>query len=156
MSENACIICIDDGIEPLLQNNSCKCNYRKHISCWEKYSQTTTPLKCPMCRKVLNSKTPLIRTIPSAPPAENDMIEYTILPEIVISPSRQITNSYQNATPITASQVTPVRQQLTIVPQQNVLWETLNVEQKKQRIIKAILIGIVFGIIMFVILYFIL
>lgn len=110
-----------------------------------------------MCRKVLNSKTPLIRTIPSAPPAENDMVEYTILPEIVISPSRQITNSYQNATPINPiSQVTPVRQQLTIVPQQNVLWENLTPEQKKQRIIKAVLIGSVLGIIMFVILYFVL
>ena len=183
MSENICIICIDEGFEPLLQNNSCKCKYTKHITCWEKYSKTTTPLKCPMCRKVLNSKTqsanpsviPYITPsapvpyalvpsapvpyalVPSAPVVEDNV--YIIMPEIVISPSRQITNSYQIPVTIPNNQLqnrAVIQPNITVVPQQTILWENLTPDQKKQRIIKSILIGAVMGLIMFVILYFIL
>jgi hypothetical protein len=169
MSENACIICMDDGIEPLLENKSCKCKYKTHATCWERYRQTTNPLKCPTCRRIITSS---IQIAPSAPPVSpSSIIEYTILPEIVISTPRNVTpsnqrqvqpyqQSYQtniiinNATPLIIHQI-PEQSQPQIVIQQRRLWNDLTPEEKKKRLIISGIIGIITIIILIIVLYYI-
>lgn len=160
MSDNACIICMDDGLEPLLENNSCKCKYKKHSSCWEKYTQITNPLKCPTCRKIIKSITLQRQPAPSAPPDNQNIIEYTILPEIVVHQPRVINTSYQQSYQVQTRplQTTPIQQSnqvIQTVVQQNVLWENLTPEQKKKRIITASIIGIIMTIIIILIIYFV-
>lgn len=50
-----CIICQDSGVEPLHDNTSCKCKYKRHVSCWIDYVHSNTILKCPLCRKEIAS-----------------------------------------------------------------------------------------------------
>ncbi len=172
MSENACIICMDDGIEPLLENKSCKCKYKTHASCWEKYRQTTNPLKCPTCRRIITSSIQIAPvTSPSAPPVSpSSIVEYTILPEIVISAPRTVTpsnqrqvqpyqQSYQtniiinNATPLINYQI-PEQSQPQIVIQQRRLWNDLTPEEKKKRLIISGIIGITAIIIIIIVIYY--
>ncbi len=46
-----CIICQDNGSEPLQNNTHCQCNYKYHTSCWIDYVNSKNKLNCPMCRK---------------------------------------------------------------------------------------------------------
>ncbi len=173
MSENACIICMDDGVETLLENKSCKCKYKTHASCWERYRQTTNPLKCPTCRRIITSSIQIAPvTSPSAPPVSpSSIVEYTILPEIVISTPRTVTlvqppqnttyqQSYQtniiinNATPLINHPI-PEQSQPQIVIQQRRLWNELTPEEKKKRLIISGIIGIITIIILIIVLYYI-
>jgi hypothetical protein len=59
-----CIICLTDGSEPLQENRTCPCKYKRHNSCWIDYVHSVTVVKCPMCRHDLSQplpKTPLIQ-----------------------------------------------------------------------------------------------
>lgn len=51
-----CIICQDSGAEPLQNNKLCSCNYKRHSSCWINYINSTSTVKCLMCRKDLTTK----------------------------------------------------------------------------------------------------
>ncbi len=162
MSENACIICMDDGVETLLENKSCKCKYKTHATCWERYRQTTNPLKCPTCRRIITSS---IQIAPSAPPASN-VYEYTILPEIVISAPRTVTpvqppqtilypQSYQ--TQVIINNTVPLINeslQIRTVIQQRRLWNDLTPEEKKKRLIISGIIGITAIIIIIIVIYY--
>ena len=50
-----CLICKDTGNEPLRNSTNCTCKYQCHDSCWIEYVHSQRKLKCPMCRRVLNS-----------------------------------------------------------------------------------------------------
>lgn len=77
-----CLICKDSGNEPLRNSTNCTCKYQCHDSCWIEYVHSQRKLKCPMCRRVLNSvpktKSALFSSYqrlsnmfdPSAPPSE--------------------------------------------------------------------------------------
>lgn len=72
-----CIICQDIGAEPLQDNTTCSCKYKRHSSCWIDYVHSREKVICPLCRKDLTVKqtpktkssihTPLRQAIPSAP-----------------------------------------------------------------------------------------
>lgn len=51
-----CIICQDTGSEPLQDNTSCTCKYKRHISCWIDYVHSRQKVICPLCRKDLTVK----------------------------------------------------------------------------------------------------
>ncbi len=63
-----CIICQDTGSEPLHENTSCKCKYKRHISCWIDYVHSRDKVICPLCRVDLSSKpVPKTKTSMSSP-----------------------------------------------------------------------------------------
>jgi hypothetical protein len=67
-----CIICQDNGQEPILDNKYCDCKYKIHNSCWIDYVNSQKQLKCLMCRKdistcpktksAINNQPPNVRT----------------------------------------------------------------------------------------------
>jgi hypothetical protein len=68
-----CLICKDSGEEPLQDNISCPCKYKRHTSCWIDYVHSRSKISCPLCRIDLSAKakyiprapyTPQLRTIP--------------------------------------------------------------------------------------------
>jgi len=113
-----CIICRDLGKEPIIDNTSCACKYKRHISCWINYIHSTPVLKCPICRKELQTKKPTIATplrqsyqIPYTPrlesiPEEHEIrLTYNEFNEEV----RLRTNSYQ-ASNINQTHTAPLQQ----------------------------------------------
>jgi hypothetical protein len=56
-----CIICLTDGSEPLQENQTCPCNYKRHNTCWVDYVHSVAVVKCPMCRHVLSQPLPPTR-----------------------------------------------------------------------------------------------
>ena len=86
-----CLICKDSGQEPLQENTSCPCKYKRHNSCWIDYIHSRPKTSCPLCRTDLSKKpkyipkvpyTPQLRTIPEERSREERLI--------------QVTQSYQN------------------------------------------------------------
>lgn len=71
-----CIICQDTGSEPVQDNTTCSCKYKRHSSCWIDYVHSRDKVICPLCRKDLTIKetpktkstihTPLRQSIPIA------------------------------------------------------------------------------------------
>ncbi len=51
-----CIICQDSGSEPLQDNTSCTCKYKRHPGCWIDYVHSREKVICPLCRKDLSVK----------------------------------------------------------------------------------------------------
>jgi hypothetical protein len=113
-----CIICQDSGSEPLKDNTSCPCKYKRHSSCWIDYVHSKTKVTCPICRIDLTVKstpktslisprqiqpvpyTPEQRTIPDERGQETTYQELNIV--------NQSTNSYQNITVIEVHTSSPV------------------------------------------------
>jgi hypothetical protein len=72
-----CIICQDTGSEPVQDNTTCSCKYKRHTSCWIDYVHSREKVICPLCRKDLAAKktpktkssvnTPLRQTALTAP-----------------------------------------------------------------------------------------
>lgn len=77
-----CIICQDSGVEPLQNNTSCTCKYKRHISCWIDYVHSNKILKCPLCRKEIAT---------SRKPIQPHFVPYTSRLQTI-----QEENSYQN------------------------------------------------------------
>jgi hypothetical protein len=81
-----CIICQDSGSELLQDNTSCKCKYKRHISCWINYVHSRKNVICPLCRKDLTIK-PTSKT--------SNRVPYT--PQLSPIPEEQRQqNTYQN------------------------------------------------------------
>jgi hypothetical protein len=59
-----CIICLTDGSEPLQENRTCPCKYKRHTSCWIDYVHSVSVVKCPMCRHDLSQPLPVPKTPP--------------------------------------------------------------------------------------------
>ena len=53
-----CLICKDNGSEPLQDNFSCACKYKRHNSCWIDYVHSTKTVKCLICRKPVKVVSP--------------------------------------------------------------------------------------------------
>jgi hypothetical protein len=51
-----CIICQDTGSEPVQDNTTCSCKYKRHSSCWIDYVHSRDKVICPLCRKDLTAK----------------------------------------------------------------------------------------------------
>lgn len=63
-----CIICQDTGSEPLQDNITCNCKYKRHSSCWIDYVHSREKVICPLCRKDLTAKkTPKTRSSINTP-----------------------------------------------------------------------------------------
>ena len=107
-----CIICQDTGQEPLQENTSCSCKYKRHISCWIDYVHSKDKLSCPMCRTDLSVKS-------STPPLTRSRIPYT--PQI----HRVETHEHQ----ITYQEFNDIIHQNTVI---QVIQPSLPVEQPVQ------------------------
>jgi hypothetical protein len=94
-----CLICKDSGQEPLQENISCKCKYKRHNSCWIDYVHSRPKTTCPLCRTDLSMKTKYTPKVPYTPqlgtiPEERSREERLIL----------VTQSYQNESVIQVQQ----------------------------------------------------
>lgn len=50
-----CIICqLHEDEEPIQENTTCPCKYKRHASCWIDYVNSRPVLTCPMCRRTLS------------------------------------------------------------------------------------------------------
>jgi hypothetical protein len=84
-----CIICLTDGSEPLQENQTCPCKYKRHNTCWVDYVHSVAVVKCPMCRHVLSQpRKPRIPTVVSTNPIHNqrevgETISYQQFVEII-------------------------------------------------------------------------
>jgi hypothetical protein len=54
-----CLFCLSSGTEPIQDNTTCPCRYKRHISCWIDYVHSKPTLQCPTCRKDLTIKRPI-------------------------------------------------------------------------------------------------
>lgn len=88
----SCIICQDSGSEPLQDNISCNCKYKRHNSCWIDYVHSTNKVKCLMCRKEIVAKaTPKTKSSLTTPLRQQTSIPYT--PELApITEGQQISH----------------------------------------------------------------
>ena len=51
---NACVFCLQEDAQNALDSNTfCTCHILWHTSCWDVYARTTNPLKCVMCRTII-------------------------------------------------------------------------------------------------------
>ncbi len=146
-----CIICQDTGSEPLQDNTSCTCKYKRHISCWIDYVHSRQKVICPLCRKDLTVKaapktkstlhTPLTQSVPAQP------LPYT--PQLRTIPEetgRQIT--YQEFCDIVHQ--SNQQQQQTVVIQVNSTTRvsTNNNQDRASKFLKiALLLGILAAVI---------
>jgi hypothetical protein len=89
----SCIICQDSGSEPLQDNTSCKCKYKRHISCWIDYVHSRDKVICPLCRVDLTTK-----PIPKTKTSMNSIPTIT--------------------TPLRLTQQTPYSSQLSSIPEE--------------------------------------
>jgi hypothetical protein len=89
-----CLICKDSGEEPLQDNISCPCKYKRHTSCWIDYVHSRSKISCPLCRTDLSVKAKYIPRAPYAPQLRTIPEERS---EVFI---RQDISSYQNDTVI--------------------------------------------------------
>ncbi len=63
-----CIICQDTGSEPVQDNTTCSCKYKRHTSCWIDYVHSRDKIICPLCRKDLTvKKTPKTKSSVNTP-----------------------------------------------------------------------------------------
>lgn len=54
-----CIICTESTKDGLKLNDLCPCKYYIHTSCWIKYINSTTYVKCLICRKEVSLCKPI-------------------------------------------------------------------------------------------------
>jgi len=148
-----CIICQDTGSEPVQDNTTCSCKYKRHTSCWIDYVHSREKVICPLCRKDLAAKktpktkssvnTPLRQTGPTAP-----VITTPYAPQLRTIPEesgRQITyhefvdTIQQYNSTHTAIEVRPSIQPVAIPPKQ---------QTKGEKIVKIIIcVGILIAIV---------
>jgi hypothetical protein len=133
-----CIICQDIGSEPVQDNTTCSCKYKRHPSCWIDYVHSREKVICPLCRKDLTAKktpktkssinTPLRQSIPTAPPTAPYAPQLRTIPE---DSGRQITYQefvdtiHQYNSTHTAIEVRPSIQPVVPPPKQSTKTEKI-------------------------------
>jgi hypothetical protein len=145
-----CIICQDTGSEPLQENTSCTCKYKRHISCWIDYVHSRSKVICPLCRKDLTVKpTPKTKPTASTPlrqPAPVQPIPYT--PQLRTIPEengRQIT--YQEFCEIVHQNNQQTLQNVVIQVNNTTQVNTNNNQEKGKKLMKLVFILCVIAVI---------
>lgn len=136
-----CIICQDSGSEPLQENTSCTCKYKRHISCWIDYVHSRPKVICPLCRKDLTVKpTPKTKSnihTPLRQPLPVQTTPYT--PQLRTIPEengRQIT--YQEFCEIVHQNNQQLQQNVVIQVNNTTQVTTNNNQEKGKKLMKVV------------------
>jgi|LakMenEpi03Aug12_release.lakeMendotaPanAssembly.Ray.scaffolds.fasta_scaffold514640_2 hypothetical protein len=137
-----CIICQDTGSEPLQENTSCTCKYKRHISCWIDYVHSRPKVICPLCRKDLAVKsTPKTKSTIHTPLRQAAPVQTTpYTPQLRTIPEengRQIT--YQEFCEIVHQNNQQVQQNVVIQVNSTTQVTTNNNQTKANKLMKVVL-----------------
>lgn len=144
-----CIICQDSGSEPLQDNTSCDCKYKRHPSCWIDYVHSTSHIKCLICRKDL-SVNPIPKTNSSlTTPLRQHFVTAPYTPHPPSESWREIT--YQEFVD-TVNQSNSYQQNTMIEVPPRVEQTRPNSISKSQKLLKIVLcLSIIIVIVIFVV-----
>jgi hypothetical protein len=146
-----CIICQDSGSEPLQDNTSCTCKYKRHPSCWIDYVHSREKVICPLCRKDLSVK-PKSKPTEKTPLRQPTPVQTPYTPQLRTIPEesgRQITyqefvdtiNNYNR----TQNTIVEVRPSIQPVP------VTSKPQTRAQKIVKLVVIlGIIVAVLVLI------
>lgn len=143
-----CIICKDTGSEPLQDNFSCACKYKRHNSCWIDYVHSTKTVKCLICREPIKAV---------APPKTQSALHRPTITTPLIQPSAPEPYALPSGTPISINEVQQILEINTYQNNNPVVQpksEKVAAKQKSTKVYKAIcILGIVIFIVVVTILF---
>jgi hypothetical protein len=148
MADIKCNICYDRGTEKLIRNKYCPCKYRVHDSCWKQYiehcNKNNKNVTCITCRITIKLKpTNIIQVRPSAPPSDFNYQEF--------QDSIIVISNIPNTLNVSNTPSTPTSSQNLPRNTDRIMFNDLTPQEKKERLIKAVIAGVLMLVVMIVI-----
>ena len=137
-----CIICKDIGSEPLQDNFSCACKYKRHNSCWIDYVHSTQTVKCLICRQSIK---------PVTSPKTHSALHRSTITSPLIQPSAPEPYALPSGTPISFNEVQQILENNTYQTSNTVVQPKQNKVSSKQKLSKTYKAICLLGIIIFVV-----